>query len=64
MSKHRFQKQENKRKKIEEHFLTPSTAEGLRVTLSSTINLCDDLLESGLFKYVLSAKFNQDRLEV
>jgi len=55
---------ENKRRKIQHHFLTPSTAEGLRVTLSSTLDLCNDLLESGLFKYVLSAKFNQDRLEV
>lgn len=47
-----------------EHFLTASTASGLRVTLLSTIQLTEFLLDSCGFKYVLSGKFNQDVIEV
>lgn len=45
-------------------FLTYSTAEGLRVTILSTIELSTYLLEKCKFKYVLSGKMNQDPLEV
>lgn len=45
-------------------FLTCSTAEGLRVTLRSSIELCRYLLYDCGFKYVLTGKMNQDPLEV
>lgn len=48
----------------EVEFLTKSTAEGLRVTIKSVIELSKHLLEECNFKYVLSSKMNQDRLEV
>lgn len=52
-------------KKIgKEHFLTSSTAEGFRVTITSTLELCDYLLEMRKFNYVLTNKINQDPLEV
>lgn len=47
-----------------EDFLTPNTAEGLRVTLQSTIDLCNYLLNECGFHYVLTSKMNQDALEV
>ncbi|KAF0721309.1 Uncharacterized protein FWK35_00027338, partial [Aphis craccivora] len=51
-------------KKIEEHnFLTKQTAEGLRVTIKSTMELSKYFLEEIGFKYVLSNKMNQDKLE-
>ncbi|KAH9371407.1 hypothetical protein HPB48_022273 [Haemaphysalis longicornis] len=46
-----------------EMFLTRSTSEGLRVTLSSTIALCEYLLSSCGFRYVLTSKMNQDPIE-
>lgn len=50
---------------ITEHqFLTTSTAEGLRVTILSTIDLCKNLLSKYNFQYVLTNKMNQDPLEV
>lgn len=45
------------------NFLTKETAEGLRVTLNSTIELIEYLHNVG-FDYVLTAKANQDRIEV
>lgn len=48
----------------EEEFLTKQTAEGLRVTLKSTIDLVNYLLNDCGFAYVLTSKFNQDCLEV
>lgn len=48
----------------EDEFLTKSTAEGLRVTIKSIIDLSKHLLEECGFKYVLTSKMNQDRLEV
>lgn len=48
----------------EVEFLTKSTAEGLRVTIKSIIDLSKHLLEECGFKYGLSSKMNQDRLEV
>jgi len=47
-----------------EDFLTPNTAEGLRVTLQSTIDSCNYLLNECGFHYVLTSKMNQDALEV
>lgn len=44
-------------------FLTLSTAEGLRVTMLSTLDLTEHLLNECGFSYVLTAKFNQDPLE-
>lgn len=50
---------------IEEcHFLTQSTFDGLKITIKSTIDLVEYLLEECGFLYVLTAKFNQDSLEV
>lgn len=50
---------------IKEHeFLTKNTAESLRITLKSTIDLVIYLLNECDFKYVLTSKFNQDALEV
>lgn len=48
----------------ENEFLTRSTSEGLRISLKSTINLVEYLLYDSGFSYVLTAKFNQDSLEV
>jgi len=50
--------------KKEEEFLTKHTAEGLRVTLQSTIDLVNYLLNDWGFAYVLTSKLNQDCLEV
>lgn len=44
-------------------FLTEQTAEGLRVTVLSALELSRYLLKSCGFKYVLTGKFNQDVLE-
>lgn len=45
-------------------FLTQQTAEGLRVTINSTIELSKYLLDECNFSFVLTAKMNQDKLEV
>jgi hypothetical protein len=47
----------------QDELLSKSTAEGFRVTILSTIDLSQYLLNMG-FKYVLTPKFNQDPLEV
>lgn len=47
-----------------EEFLTNQTAEGLRVTLNSTIDLSKYLLEVIGYDYVLTGKMCQDPLEV
>jgi len=47
----------------EDEFLTYNTAEGLRIEIMSTIDLIKILHDYG-FKYVLTAKTNQDCLEV
>ncbi|CAI6343939.1 unnamed protein product [Macrosiphum euphorbiae] len=46
-----------------EEFLTPQTAQSLRVTLHSTIDLSMYLLEKCGFEYVLTGKMCQDPLE-
>ena len=48
----------------EKEFLTKNTAESLRLTLKSTIDLVMYLLKECDFKYVLTSKLNQDSLEV
>ena len=48
----------------ENEFLTKETAHGLRITLTSTLNLCDYLIKKYDFKYLLTGKVNQDNLEV
>ncbi|KAH8038930.1 hypothetical protein HPB51_004042 [Rhipicephalus microplus] len=48
---------------LKDIFLTPSTAEGLRVTLKSVLELSRYLLTECNFKYVLTSKMNQDLLE-
>ncbi|KAF0684835.1 MADF domain-containing protein, partial [Aphis craccivora] len=52
-----------KKKINESEFLTKQTVEGLRVSIKSTIELSNYLLDIG-FHYVLSNKMNQDKLEV
>lgn len=44
----------------DEEFLTKNTAESLRITLHSTIDLSLFLLDECGFNYVHSSKFNQD----
>lgn len=48
---------------IKEMFLTKSTAEGLRITLRSTKELCEVLLHEHKFRYILTNKMNQDPIE-
>lgn len=48
----------------EKEFLTKNTAESLRITLKSTIDLVTYLLNNCGFNYVLTSKLNQDALEV
>lgn len=45
-------------------FLTKQTVEGLNITLQSTIDLVNVLLNNYEFNYVLTAKINWDCLEV
>ena len=45
-------------------FLTKNTAEGLRVTLHSALDLCVYVTEKYSFSYLLTGKINQDSLEV
>ncbi|KAL4142571.1 hypothetical protein QTP88_005006 [Uroleucon formosanum] len=44
-------------------FLTQQTADGLRVTIKSSIKLLKYLLDNCNFSFVLTAKINQDKLE-
>lgn len=47
----------------EEKFLTKNTAEGLRITIQSSIDIINYLHTCG-FDYVLTSKINQDCVEV
>ena len=47
-----------------DEFLTSQTAEGLRMTLNSTLDLSAYLLEKLKFDVVLTGRINQDSLEV
>lgn len=44
-------------------FLSQSTAEGLRVTLTSTLSLLTYVAEALKFKYLLTARLSQDPIE-
>lgn len=46
------------------YFLTRQTAEGLRVTLQSTLDLIAYLVDSGELDSVATGRLNQDPLEV
>jgi len=48
----------------EDEFLTRETAQGLRVSLQSTMELCRYLISNFGFLYLLTGKLNQDNLEV
>lgn len=48
----------------ERYFLTRQTYEGLKITIQLTIDLVEYLLDKCEFSYVLTAKCNQDNLEV
>lgn len=50
-------------KTLRSSLLTCQTAEGLRVTILSTLEITRYLLKECQFKYVLTGKFNQDVLE-
>lgn len=45
-------------------FLTNNTAEGLRVTLTSSMQICCYMQEKYNMSYILTGKINQDSLEV
>lgn len=45
-------------------FLTQATCDGLKITLKSTLDLVNYLLDECNFADVLTAKLNQDSLEV
>lgn len=47
-----------------DEFLTKNTSEGLRVTFLSTIEISEFLLKECDYYFVLTAKINQDSLEV
>lgn len=47
-----------------DNFLTQNTADGLKITIASTIDAVNYLLKKKHFSYVLTSKFNQDCLEV
>lgn len=47
-----------------DEFLTSGTAQGLRLSLQSTMDLCRYLIDNCGFKYLLTGKVNQDNLEV
>ena len=48
----------------DDEFLTKQTADGLRITIKSTLDLIYYLLNECNFSYVLTYKMNQDCLEV
>lgn len=49
---------------LKSEFLTTDTAQGLRMTLSSTLDLIKDLVNNHAFSHVLTGKINQYALEV
>jgi len=48
----------------DDEFLTKQTADGLRITIKSTLDLIYYLLNECIFSYVLTYKMNQNCLEV
>ncbi|XP_071640111.1 uncharacterized protein [Temnothorax longispinosus] len=59
-----WEKQVREKKLSNDLFLTKPTAEGLRVTLKSMLDLITYLTEHCGFSYVLTGRINQDPLEV
>jgi len=59
-----WEEQVETKKLTKDEYLTQNTADGLRVTIKSTLELTKYLLDKCGFKYVLTCKMNQDRLEV
>lgn len=53
-----WEDQVNKNMIKEEEYLTESTAEGLFVTIQSTLEMSKYLLEHCGYKYILTCKFN------
>lgn len=47
-----------------DEYLTSETSKGLRISLTSTMEMCCYLVDKFDFKYLLSGKVNQDNLEV
>uniref|UniRef100_A0A2S2NJ01 Transposable element P transposase n=1 Tax=Schizaphis graminum TaxID=13262 RepID=A0A2S2NJ01_SCHGA len=47
----------------EEEFLPPNTSQGLRITMSSMLDMSLYLIDKFDFKYILSGRINQDNLE-
>ena len=47
-----------------DEMLSIETINSLRLSLQSTIEMCNYLIENFSFKYLLSGKVNQDNLEV
>lgn len=48
----------------EKPFLSDTSLKAMRITLQSTIELVNFLLEKGKYDFVLTGKFNQDCIEV
>ncbi|XP_008178271.1 uncharacterized protein LOC103307771 [Acyrthosiphon pisum] len=48
----------------EEEFLPPNTSQGLRITMSSMLDMSLYLIDKFDFKYILSGRINQDNLEI
>lgn len=59
-----WEKEYNDKKIKKSEFLTSSIAHGFRVTIQSTLDLSNYLNNSWNFKYLLTWKINQDKLEV
>jgi len=47
-----------------DHFLTSNTTKGLRITLTSSMQICCYLKKKYDMNYVLTGKINQDSLQV
>lgn len=45
-------------------FITNSSFSGLKVSLKATLEICDYLVENCDFSYLMTARLNQDSLEV
>ncbi|KAL0108662.1 hypothetical protein PUN28_015258 [Cardiocondyla obscurior] len=46
------------------HFISNSSFYGLKITIKSTLELCSFLVEKCNYKYIMTARLNQDSLEV
>ena len=55
---------EAKNSKRKYEFITDSTSYGLKVSLQGTLGICQYLMDECDFKYLMTARSNQDNLEV